>query len=288
MSLPADAKLTIDDAATTSTSAVRVFTSPELPVGKEFHYSLKAELVRDGKPLTLSKDITVRAGQERASPWTPAWPASPAAKESRRRRTSTGEGGPATAPLLFSVRSPTSPKRERGVLTESLARASGWSEDAIPSHPQRIVYPRRSIPSTAPNVSAIISATGFGCFVTRNSRPPGLSSARARSTNNARDAVVRDVRRVGQGHVERTLLRPLTVLEAAVLERRHAVGAGVVVGQGHGPHIAVHEGDVAGRAAQLRREHAHHAAAAAQIQHAVAGFTAAVSASARAPSSMRP
>ncbi len=64
MSLPADAKLSIDDAATTSTSSVRVFTSPELPVGKEFHYNLKAEMVRDGKPVVLGKSITVRAGQE--------------------------------------------------------------------------------------------------------------------------------------------------------------------------------------------------------------------------------
>ena len=41
-----------------------MFTSPELPVGKEFHYNLKAEMVRDGKPVVLGKSITVRAGQE--------------------------------------------------------------------------------------------------------------------------------------------------------------------------------------------------------------------------------
>ena len=64
MSLPADAKLTIDGAATTSTSSLRVFTSPQLPVGKEFHYNLEAKLVRDGKPVVFDKSITVRAGQE--------------------------------------------------------------------------------------------------------------------------------------------------------------------------------------------------------------------------------
>jgi uncharacterized protein (TIGR03000 family) len=64
VSLPADAKLTIDDAATISTSAVRVFTSPTLPVGQEFHYTLKAEFVRDGKPVVDSKEVTVRAGEE--------------------------------------------------------------------------------------------------------------------------------------------------------------------------------------------------------------------------------
>jgi uncharacterized protein (TIGR03000 family) len=64
VSLPADATLTIDDTATRSTSAVRVFTSPMLPVGQDFHYTLKAEYVRDAKPVVVSKEITVRAGQE--------------------------------------------------------------------------------------------------------------------------------------------------------------------------------------------------------------------------------
>ena len=62
--LPADAKLTIDDAATASTSARRVFTSPDLPAGREFHYTLKAEWTRDGKPVAISRQIAVRAGEE--------------------------------------------------------------------------------------------------------------------------------------------------------------------------------------------------------------------------------
>jgi uncharacterized protein (TIGR03000 family) len=64
VSLPAEAKLTIDDAATTSISDRRVFTSPDLPMGREFHYNLKAEYTRDGKPVVISKQITVRAGEE--------------------------------------------------------------------------------------------------------------------------------------------------------------------------------------------------------------------------------
>ena len=64
VSLPADARLTIDGAATISTSAERVFTSPTLPVGEDFHYTLKAQYVRDGQPVVFSKDVTVRAGLE--------------------------------------------------------------------------------------------------------------------------------------------------------------------------------------------------------------------------------
>jgi uncharacterized protein (TIGR03000 family) len=63
VSLPADAKLTIDGTATKSTSSTRVFVSPELIPGQDFFYTLTAEIVRDGKPVTQTERITVRAGQ---------------------------------------------------------------------------------------------------------------------------------------------------------------------------------------------------------------------------------
>jgi uncharacterized protein (TIGR03000 family) len=64
VSLPADAKLTIDGEATTSTSDKRVFVSSNLPTGQEFHYTLKAQVVVDGKSVEVSKVVTVRAGEE--------------------------------------------------------------------------------------------------------------------------------------------------------------------------------------------------------------------------------
>ena len=62
--LPADAALTIDGAPTHSTSAVRNFVTPPLPVGQDFRYDVRAQLVRDGKNVTIERRITVRAGQE--------------------------------------------------------------------------------------------------------------------------------------------------------------------------------------------------------------------------------
>ncbi len=64
VTLPADAKLTIDGAATSSTSARRTFVSPTLPAGQEFGYTLQAEIVRDGKTVKVTKQVTVRAGEE--------------------------------------------------------------------------------------------------------------------------------------------------------------------------------------------------------------------------------
>jgi uncharacterized protein (TIGR03000 family) len=64
VSLPAEARLTVDGAATQSTSSTRVFASPALEQGKDYHYNLKAELVRDGRTLAATKSVTVRAGDE--------------------------------------------------------------------------------------------------------------------------------------------------------------------------------------------------------------------------------
>ncbi len=61
--LPADAKLRIDNDATSSTGASRVFQSPTLNPGKEYQYTLTAEVVRDGKPVKAEQVVTVKAGQ---------------------------------------------------------------------------------------------------------------------------------------------------------------------------------------------------------------------------------
>ena len=61
--LPADAKLLIENEATTSTGESRVFQSPTLNPGKEYQYTLTAEVVRDGKPIKAEQVVTVKAGQ---------------------------------------------------------------------------------------------------------------------------------------------------------------------------------------------------------------------------------
>jgi uncharacterized protein (TIGR03000 family) len=64
VTLPADAKLAIDDNPTVSTSELRVFETPSLTPGKTFHYVLKATVVRDGKTETVTKKVAVRAGED--------------------------------------------------------------------------------------------------------------------------------------------------------------------------------------------------------------------------------
>jgi uncharacterized protein (TIGR03000 family) len=64
VSLPADAKLVVDDTPTNSTSAERTFVSPVLNPGVDYNYTLKAEVVRDGKKVQVEEKVTVRAGKE--------------------------------------------------------------------------------------------------------------------------------------------------------------------------------------------------------------------------------
>jgi uncharacterized protein (TIGR03000 family) len=64
ITLPADAKLMIDDYVARSTAGTRTFVSPPLERGQAYHYTLKAELRRGDEPVTVTREATVRAGQE--------------------------------------------------------------------------------------------------------------------------------------------------------------------------------------------------------------------------------
>ncbi|MFM8272672.1 MAG: TIGR03000 domain-containing protein, partial [Gemmata sp.] len=61
--LPPGATLYVDDKKSPSKDAVRQFATPPLPAGREFAYQLKAEIVRDGQPETLTQKVPFRAGE---------------------------------------------------------------------------------------------------------------------------------------------------------------------------------------------------------------------------------
>jgi uncharacterized protein (TIGR03000 family) len=64
VSLPAEAKLLVDGAATMSTSSERRLVSPTLQTGRDYHYTLTAEVVRNGQTVREERPVTVRAGEE--------------------------------------------------------------------------------------------------------------------------------------------------------------------------------------------------------------------------------
>jgi uncharacterized protein (TIGR03000 family) len=61
--LPPGATLYVDDRRSPSQEPVRSFATPPLPAGREFAYLLKAEVVRNGQPETLTQKVPFRAGE---------------------------------------------------------------------------------------------------------------------------------------------------------------------------------------------------------------------------------
>lgn len=63
VSLPADARLTVDGASTSSTSDRRILVTPVLENGSTYVYTMQAEVVRDGRTMTQTQQVTVRGGE---------------------------------------------------------------------------------------------------------------------------------------------------------------------------------------------------------------------------------
>jgi len=63
VTLPVDAILSIDGTETRSTSDRRTFTTPALDVNSDYVYTLRAEVVREGRPVVETQTVTVRGGQ---------------------------------------------------------------------------------------------------------------------------------------------------------------------------------------------------------------------------------
>jgi uncharacterized protein (TIGR03000 family) len=62
VTLPADAKLYVDDRPTTAISERRVFNTLGLADGQEYSYILRAQVVRDGKMRSKTKRVLLHAG----------------------------------------------------------------------------------------------------------------------------------------------------------------------------------------------------------------------------------
>jgi uncharacterized protein (TIGR03000 family) len=64
VTLPADATLTVDGRPMKATSDRRSFQTPELAKGQTFYYEVRAEVTRDGKPISQTKRVLLKAGEE--------------------------------------------------------------------------------------------------------------------------------------------------------------------------------------------------------------------------------
>ena len=62
--LPADARLFVNGEACALTSNTRSFETPRLQPGREYAYTLKAEVVRDGRTRSESRQVVFQAGKQ--------------------------------------------------------------------------------------------------------------------------------------------------------------------------------------------------------------------------------
>jgi uncharacterized protein (TIGR03000 family) len=62
--VPAGAKLYIDDRSMTTPSEYQVYQTPTLALGQTYYYEVRVEVNHDGKALSQTKRVLLRAGQE--------------------------------------------------------------------------------------------------------------------------------------------------------------------------------------------------------------------------------
>lgn len=61
--LPADATLKIEGQATKATGAERTFVTPKLAKGDKYSWTLQAEVMKDGKPVTWTEKVSLKPGE---------------------------------------------------------------------------------------------------------------------------------------------------------------------------------------------------------------------------------
>src|SRR5262249_58388205 len=64
INVPEDAKVYLQDQLMTLTGAQRRFVTPEIQAGNQHLYTVRVEVIRDGKTLSKTTQATVAAGQE--------------------------------------------------------------------------------------------------------------------------------------------------------------------------------------------------------------------------------
>jgi len=62
--LPAEARLWVDNAPCPLTSSTRSFTTPALQPGREYAYTIRAEMVRDGQTVEQTQRVVIAAGRQ--------------------------------------------------------------------------------------------------------------------------------------------------------------------------------------------------------------------------------
>lgn len=132
VNVPADAKVFVNGYETTSTGESRRYVSSGLENGKSYTYELKAEIVRDGKPVTESQTVKMQAGQTQQVTF--ALNANPAAGEkvvSEPSKTKLTLKVPADAKVFIAGYETKATGEVREFATAKLAAGQAWDNYTV-------------------------------------------------------------------------------------------------------------------------------------------------------------
>jgi uncharacterized protein (TIGR03000 family) len=132
VSVPADAKVFVNDRATVSTGAERQYVSHGLEQGMRYEYTVRAEMVRDGKTVTETKTVQLSAGNSSNVAFDlTGSDASKTAKAPNSVRTSVMLHVPADAKVYLAGQEMKSTGAEREFSTSKLAAGGQWNNYQI-------------------------------------------------------------------------------------------------------------------------------------------------------------
>jgi uncharacterized protein (TIGR03000 family) len=137
--VPADAKVFVNEHATTSTGADREYISRDLQAGAQYNYNVRVEFSRDGKNVSETKTVQLAAGK--SGQLTFAEPAAPQTADNNATRTAEAPSAetrttlivhvPADAKLYLSGQETKATGPVREFSTTKLAAGAQWADYAL-------------------------------------------------------------------------------------------------------------------------------------------------------------
>jgi uncharacterized protein (TIGR03000 family) len=133
--VPADAKVFVNDRLTNSTGSDREYISRDLRAGAGYSYKVRAEFVRDGKPVTEEKTVRLIAGQTSSLSFTDG-----------AKQVQTADSGETDTRTTLKVRIPADAKLYlAGHETKAIGEVREFSTNKLPAGSQWATYDIRAI-----------------------------------------------------------------------------------------------------------------------------------------------
>jgi len=131
VSVPAEAKVFINGNPTTSTGTQRQYISRGLKAGSRYNYEVRAEFVKDGQPVTDTKNVTLTAGEMAGLAFNFEGNQEDPVASGSKTKTKVTLHVPADAKVYLSGRETTSTGDVREFATSKLAPGAEWNDYTV-------------------------------------------------------------------------------------------------------------------------------------------------------------